>query len=244
MNHILLGFNHLIAGFGLIAKPGIRPYVLIPVLLNVFTFVLLFLVLRHYVAVFNAWFDHYLPGWLHWLSYFLWLLFIASFFLLFLYTFVVIGNIISAPFNSFLAEKVQYELTGIAPANHGLMFALKAAPRAIARQAAILLYYVPRACLFLVLFFIPIVQLVAPVLWLAFNAWYMAIIYIDYPTDNNQVTFTNARNWLAANRAESFGLGLGMLVLSMIPGINIISMPTSVAAATRYWVLRNHQAVI
>lgn len=244
MNQFLLGFNHLIAGFGLITKPGVRPYVLIPMLLNIIVFVLLFIVLRHYTAEFNDWFNHYLPAWLHWLSYLLWILFVASFFLAFLYTFVTIGNIISAPFNSFLAEKIQYQLTGAAPVDHGFLFAVKTAPRSMMRQAAILLYYVPRACLLLLLFFIPFAQIVAPVLWLAFNAWYMVIIYIDYPTDNNHIPFRQARNWLEANRMQTLGLGVAMLIASMIPGVNVISIPASVAAATRYWVLRDKQVVL
>lgn len=239
MNQFLLGFKHLLAGFGLIAKPGLRRYVIIPMLLNLIIFVLLFMALRHFVAEFDSWFNHYLPAWLDWLSYLLWLLFFVSFLLGFLYTFVTVGNIVCAPFNSFLAEKVQYQLTGIAPVNHGLLFAIKTAPRAMGRQAAMLLYYVPRAIGLLILFFIPLIQLAAPVLWLAFNAWYMAIIYIDYPTDNNHVSFREARSWLAAKRMQSFGMGVGMLIASMIPGVNLISIPASVAAATRYWVSRD-----
>jgi CysZ protein len=67
----------------------------------------------------------------------------------------------------------------------------------------------------------------------------MSLIYIDYPTDNNHVSFREARNWLAANRMQSLGLGTGMLIASMIPGVNFISIPASVAAATAYWVNRD-----
>lgn len=51
-----------------------------------------------------------------------------------------------------------------------------------------LAWYLPRAIVLLILYFIPgIGQTVAPVLWFLFSAWMLAIQYCDYPFDNHKV---------------------------------------------------------
>ncbi len=238
MNQFIVGFNHLAGGFRLIAKPGLRRYVVIPFLLNVSVFILFFMLLRHYVMEFNVWFEHFLPAWLHWLSAILWLLFFIGFFLGFIYAFLVVGNIVCAPFNSLLAQRVQYELSGIKLPDSGLLGGIKDAPRNIARQLGIVCYYLPRALILFILFFIPVIQVAAPLFWFAFNAWHLALTYIDYPSDNNKVSLRDTRTWMAGRRMESLGMGTAILLASMVPVVNFVAIPASVAAATICWAKR------
>src|SRR5580700_2649393 len=112
MTHPIASIFYLIEGFKLIVKPGLKRFVAIPLLINFILFIGLFFLARHFISEFNAWFANYLPAWLHWLSGILWMLFFISFFLILIYTFVFFANLVSAPFNSFLAEKVEAYLGG------------------------------------------------------------------------------------------------------------------------------------
>ncbi len=53
-----------------------------------------------------------LPDWLSFLSYILWPLFVALLVLMVFFTFTLVANIIAAPFNGFLAEKVEVVVRG------------------------------------------------------------------------------------------------------------------------------------
>jgi CysZ protein len=230
-----LGMQSFIAGFGLITKPGIKRLVFIPLLINVCLFVVLFFVFRYFVSEFNHWFAAHLPSWLQWLSAILWLLFFISFFLFFVATFVAFANIISAPFNSLLSDAVERYLTGQAQPSRGFYENMKDIPRVIGRQLAVLGFYLPRALLLLMLFFIPIIQAVAAIFWFLFNAWYMTLTYLDYPTDNHRISFKATRAWLKERRLEGLGFGVSVLIAAMIPVFNLLVMPAAVAGATHYW---------
>jgi CysZ protein len=205
-------------------------------MINVLLFIGMFFLLRHYVGEFNHWFAGLLPAWLHWLSAILWLLFIISFFLVFICTFVSFANLLSAPFSSLLAEKVELYLTGTVLEERSVLENIKDVPRIIARQLSILGYYVPRALLILILFFVPVMQAVAAVIWFLFNAWFMTLQYVDFPTDNHRISIRDVRNWLEQRRWLSLGFGVGVLVVSMIPVLNFFVIPAAVAGATKLWV--------
>lgn len=236
MNHPISGFQYLIDGFRLLSKPGLRRFVVIPLFINIILFVLLFILMRHYMGEFNVWFESYLPAWLKWLGTVLWLLFFISFFLILIYTFVTIANIIAAPFNSLLAEKVEYYLSGSLPESKNLLENIKDMPRIIGRQISILIYYLPRAVFILILFFIPVVQAIAAILWFLFNAWFMTLTYIDYPTDNHRIPLRDVRVWLKQKKGVSFGFGISVLIFTMIPFLNFFTIPAAVAGATKFWV--------
>lgn len=239
MNHLHHGVNYLIDGFKLITKSGLKRFVLVPLLINIFLFIGLFFFLKHWVSIFNSWFEHHLPAWLHWLSAILWLLFLISFLLIILYTFVTIANLILAPFNSFLAEKVEFYLTGKIAESRSLADNIKDIPRIVGRQMAILGFYLPKAILLLILFFIPLIQSIAPILWFLFNAWYLALTYIDYPTDNQRVLLRDVRLWLKQRPWLTFGFGMSVLITTMVPILNFFAIPAAVAGATKLWIDEN-----
>ena len=229
------GMRYVLDGFELITKPGLRRFVIIPILINMLLFIGMFFALRHFMSEFSAWFTGFLPAWLHWLSILLWLLFLASYIVVFLYTFVTFANLVSAPFNSFLSEKVELYLTGSIPEPRSLWGNIKDVPRIVGRQMAILGYYLPRALVLLLLFFVPVIQAIAPILFFIFHAKLMALTYIDYPTDNHRIPMRDVRVWLAQKHWVSLGFGVMVLVATMIPVLNFFMMPAAVAAATKCW---------
>lgn len=231
------GPQYLFYGFWLIRQKGIRRFVLIPLLINILIFCILLLVSYHYFNLFVVYVDQYLPTWLHWLTWILWVVFAIGYFLGMVVSFTFIANLIAAPFNGFLAEKVELLLTGkLAGQDDNWADVLKDAPRVIGREIRKILYYLPRAIGLLILFLIPVVNLVAGVLWFVFNAWMLYLQYIDYPADNHKVAFHELVrvNW--QQRMHGLGFGCAVLLVTMIPGVNFLVMPAAVAGASAYWV--------
>lgn len=230
------GIHYLLQGFTLIMQPGLKRFVFIPLLINTFLFIGLFILTHYFFNQINHWILSFLPSWLQWIGGILWVVFFIGFFLIAIYTFVTLANLIAAPFNSLLAEKVQEHLTGKTINSLSLWATLKDTPRIIGRQFAILGYYIPRAIVLLLLFFIPIIQIIAALIWFLFNAWFMTLQYVDYPTDNQRISFQKMRQQLQQQRGLSLSFGIGVLVLTMIPVVNFIAMPAAVAGATALWV--------
>lgn len=230
-----MGIYYFLHGFKLILQPGIKRFVVIPVLLNILLFLGLFLIAHHFMSEVNDWLLHLLPSWLHWLSKILWLLFIISFLIVFTYTYVALANLVSAPFNGLLAEKIALHLTNKKSPNLSLFATFKDVPRMFMRQLNIIAYYLPRAVGLGLLFFIPIVQLIAAPLWFLFNAWFMTLQYIDYPTDNQRIPLKTVHAQLKNKRLLNLSFGITVLIASMVPVLNLIVMPAAVAGATELW---------
>ena len=134
----------------------------------------------------------YVPDWLQWLSYLLWPLAVISVLLVFGYFFSTIANWIAAPFNGLLAEQLEARLTGTTPPDTGI-FGIMKMPRIMKREWQKFAWYLPRAVVLLILYFIPgIGQTVAPVLWFLFSAWMLCIQYCDYPSITTRCRLKNA----------------------------------------------------
>lgn len=239
----LAGATYLLDGFSLITRPGLRRFVLVPLLINILFFVGLFLISKHFIAEFNLWLADLVPTWLTWLSTVIWLLFFLSFFLVVVFGFVLVANLVAAPFNAFLSEKVEWVLTGESTPPTTYWESVRDVPRIVLRQIAILGFYLPRALLLFVLFFIPLVNAIAPILWLLFHAYLMVLTYIDYPTDNHRIPLQDVRAWLRERRLLTYGFGVAVLITSMIPGLNMLVMPAAVAGATKLWIDEKRQVL-
>lgn len=231
----LSGVHYAFAGFKLIAKPELRPFILLPLCLNLFLFLLIYWFSYHYFSSFTLWLAAYLPSWLLWLESLLWLLFFLIFFMLVTYTFVTLANLVGAPFNSVLAEKVEEYLSGLRLPKQTLASTLIDLPRMLGRQLSILGYYLPRAFGLLILLFIPVLQLLAAPLLFCFNAWFMALQALDCPTDNHKIPLAKVRKQLKQRYFLVFGFGLTLMLLSMIPLVNLFVVPAAVAGGTKLW---------
>jgi CysZ protein len=233
VNDFFKGMHYFATGFKLILQPGLKRFIILPLIINISLFAALLLGSSYLFNEFNHWILTFLPSWLQWLGNILWIIFFIGFFLFILFSFVILANLIAAPFNSILAEKVAVHLTGKIPLEQSLT---KEITRSIRRQWDIIKYYVPRACVLFLLFFIPLIQIFSPLLSFSFNAWCMALQYIDYPTDNAHLAFATVRRELQQKKSLTFGFGLILLLLTMIPLINCIVMPAAVAGATALWI--------
>jgi len=233
----LSGPQYLGEGLKLILRPGLRLFVLLPLTLNLLLFIAL---IGFAMREFSGWVDAFmpsLPDWASFLEYLIWPLFVALVVLLVFFSFTMIANIIAAPFNGFLAEKVEVVVRGqddFPPFSWAELVAM--VPRTVGRELRKLGYFLPRAAGLLILSFIPVVNLVSTPLWFVFGIWMMAVQYIDYPADNHKLGWNEMLAWLREKRWQSLGFGGSVYLALLIPFVNIVMMPAAVAGATLFWV--------
>ena len=243
MQDFLKGFNAVLEGMRLIRQPGLRRFVVVPLLVNTALFTALIFAA---VSGFEWLLDYllgFLPEWLHWLQYLLWPLFAVSVLLILAYSFTLLANLIAAPFNGVLAEAVEKHLTGQALDQTGNWRALLAdIPPSLASEAQKLGYFALRSLPLLLLFLIPGINLMAPLLWALFSAWMLALEYADYPMGNHGLKFRDQRPRLRGRRLLTLGYGLTVLGLMLVPVVNFLAMPAAVAGATVLWVRELSQA--
>lgn len=153
--------------------------------------------------------------------------------------FSTVANWIAAPFCGLLSEQLEAVLTGKPSPNAELTGILRDLPRVLKRELQKLAWYLPRAVMLLLLYFIPgLGQTIVPLLWFFFSAWVLSIQYCDYPFDNHKVSFHQMRNALREHKTDNMQFGTLVSLFTMIPLLNLIIMPIAVCGATAMWVDR------
>ena len=146
------GLDYFSEGFRLIKQPGLRLFVIAPLIINILVFY--YMVTASY-SLFGGWMTslmEWLPSWLSFLEWLFWPLYAIAIIMVLAYCFVAVANLIGSPFYGLLSEKVEQQLTGEVVENSDDWKALIAIiPRSIARELHKLMYYLPRALLLLVL---------------------------------------------------------------------------------------------
>lgn len=227
------GAFYLLRGFGLIFKPGIRAFVLMPLLINFIFFALFIWLGMMQLGEIIGYLMSSVPEWLQWLEWLLWPLFALTFIIIGFFVSMMSANIIAAPFNGLLAEAVERHL-GNTPATDsgGWKALLKSTGPALLSEGRKILYFLLRALPLLLLYLIPGINILAPVLWGLFTAWMLTLEYIDYPLSNHGQLFPGYRAAMKERRLLSLGFGGAALVLTVIPVLNFIAIPVAVAGAT------------
>ncbi len=236
-NTLANGAGYLIQGVRLITHPKLRAFILVPILINLLIFVAVTAVLIQQFDGALAWLMGLLPSWLSFLAWILWLLFAITVLVVYGYSFSIITNLIAAPFYGILAEKVELLLTGHCAESETLA---QMVPRTLGRELAKLWYFIVRgigiALLMLALSFIPLVNILVPVIGILWGAWSMAIQYVDYAADNNRWPFVAMRRQLRGNLFSCYGFGGLVMLGTMVPLVNIFIMPAAVAGGTAYYI--------
>ena len=234
-NNPVSGAIYFVRGIRLIFAPGVRAYVVVPLLVNV----LLFSAIIYFGAgQFRELLDWLLPDWLDWLAYLLLPLFFLIAVIIVFFTFSLVGNLVAAPFNGLLAEAVECHITGAPPPAAGWKKMMADLGRTMVSELRKLVYIVLWGGPGLLLFAIPGLNLAAPVIWMLFGAWMLAISYLDYPMGNHGLTFPEQRRQLGQRRYLALGFGGAAMFALAIPLVNFLVIPAAVAGATILWVER------
>ncbi|WP_110669749.1 sulfate transporter CysZ [Salinicola halophilus] len=220
-------------GTRLVLEPGLRRFVIGPVLVNLLLYVT---TIYYLVQNFGGWLDYgmaQVPSWLDWLEWLIWPLLVIGLVLIVFFTFTLVSNLIAAPFYGFLAEKVETRLTGRPPADERGW--IKTGVDALGRELVKLGYLLPRMALLFVLGFVPGLNVFTPFLWALFSAWMMAIQYLDYPMDNNAVGFGDMRRRLRSRWWPTLTYGGLMSLATWVPVLNLLLLPGGVAGGVMLW---------
>lgn len=243
-NNVASGVFYFKEGLRLVWTPELRVYILVPLLVNcVLFFVLTGWLIHTYGSAFTGlidsiidFFPDFFQRFIAPLAWIVWFVCGILFLIVYGYSFNMITNIIAAPFYGLLSAKAEALLTGNPPPDEPL---LRMIPRVMGREISKLWYFLSRGVIIILIMIlvgsIPVVNLIAPAIGLAWSAWSMSIQYADYAGDNNQLNFKLLRMCLWQKKFSCLGFGGFTMLMSVIPVINIVAIPVAVVGGTLFW---------
>lgn len=225
-------FYCLIEAFSWLTRRGLGKYILTPLLINLSLFASATYGFIYYL---DSLLNHFLPqgSWLSYLRWLLWPLIVLMLAIIIFYSFSLLANIIAAPFNGFLAQAVETIDSGQRPITN--MTLSQEIWHSVKQELIKALFFLSRAIPIIILTFIPVINLLAPLLWFLYSAWVCYLQYMDYPMANNGIAFKQQRHLLKRQPLATFSFGGLASLMMMIPLLNLIAMPLSVIGATLYW---------
>jgi len=238
----------MLEGLRIIWRRDIRWLVLIPLLINI----VLFASATGFAA---SWLQNWIntittsvPEWLQWLAWIIWLLFAILALAIYAFTFTILANLIGSPFYGVIAQRV---IAAEVPNNKSIALTengLLSGPwNSVVRELQLIGYFLPRTLVVgiatVMLSFIPVANLLAPIIAGTWAAWCLCLQYLDYAADSQGVTFLELRTKVSENRLNSMGFGASAMLASAIPLLNLLMLPASVVAGSLLW-CRQHNDVI
>lgn len=228
------GIGYLLQGIPILFHKGIRPFVVVPLFINIILFSFgIWLGIEQFDTLMNR----LLPSWLSWLEWLLWPIFAVIIFFSVFYTFSLLANLIAAPFNAILAERIETKLHGLpVPPFRGYKSLPSIIGRTFKSEARKLMYMLKWLVLLIILSLIPGINIIAPIAWAIYGAWMLAIEYVDYPMGNHELYFDDELKQLKQHRMTALGFGGTLALMTAIPVLNFFAMPAGVAGGTVFWV--------
>lgn len=227
------GLSSFVEGFTLARHPALRHYVWLPMLVSLVVCVLgLYFAFDYLMSATSRWLAS-LPEWLSWLDLILTPLLYVVGVLGGAWLFGLLAVLIASPFLGAFSMALERIRFGTAPEVETSIWTDIGA--SISRELRKLLYYLPRLLAVFLITLIPVVNLVAPAIWLLFGAWTLAVQFVDYPTENRQRPFQETLTLLKSNRAAALTFGLCATGALMIPLLNFLLIPVAVAGGTLLW---------
>jgi len=222
--------GYFFKGFGLLWRPELRGFLLMPVLINLVLYGFAIVLGYHYMGILI---EQVIPDWLHWLRWLLWPLFFIGFFIAGFFTFTLLANIIAAPFYGHLAAKT-WKLLDARAGRVSVQAGEPALGQLVAAEFKRAGYFITRALPFLLLSVIPVVNVISPFAWLLFGAWCVALEYFAYPLENLGILFAEQRQLAKKMRLGLLSFGAATMAGLALPVLNIIVAPAAVIGATVY----------
>ena len=178
-NNPVTGISYLLKALPLLTKPGIKAFVIIPLMINIvlfsigvyFGFVYFDEFMKYFLDTSGMW--SWVAAIVELIKPLLYILFGLTLLVLIFYTFSIVANIIAAPFNALLAEATEQYLIGKTLSEEGgFKQMMKELIPTIMMEVRKLIYMLLWSIPFLVMLFIPII---GPIIWFLFTAWMMSL---------------------------------------------------------------------
>ena len=236
MTSFLQGFGYPFRSFSVLKKhPRLLQYILIPFTINASLFTL---VVYWGLSFFDQWATKLLPGpdsWWHFLYYLVWVVVALAVALIVFFTFVVVGSIISAPFNDLLSERTEQILSGRAIDEPFVWrrFVTDIVRTVLSSLGRIWLYVLGMIPILILMFAVPGVGPVAgSTLSFLFTCYFLVVEYTSFFFDRKGYSFKQQRQYIRGRRLTMMGFGVGVFVLLAIPFLQLLVIPLSVIGGT------------
>ena len=240
--NFIAGIGYLFQGISLISKKEIRPFVVIPLFVNIAVFSFAIWIAKAQFDSIMARLLGWLPSWLSWVEYLLYPLFAIVILVAIYYVFTLIANLIAAPFNALLAERVETHLNGLPmPEFKGYKAMMKTVGKTVLSESRKILYMLKWLPVLIIISLIPGLNIIAPFAWALYGAWMLALQYTDYPMGNHELFVKEELILLRKHRGRSLGFGGAVMFMTTLPVLNFFAMPAAVAGGTAFWVDRLSQ---
>jgi CysZ protein len=224
-NNPLVAAGFLFRGIKLLTNPKLRLLILVPILINIVLYGVALALGYYYVDTLIA---QFIPDWLQWLSWILWPLFFISFFIAGFFTFTVLANLIASPFYGILSAKTLAIISGKAQIVEQPLL------HVIAAELKRVLYIMTRMLPLFILFFIPVINIIASFALSLFGAWCLAMEFMAYPLENKGLLFVDQKRLLKTVWFGALSFGAVTMIGLTLPVLNIIIGPAAVIGSTIY----------
>ena len=227
------GAGALIDGFRHLSNPALRAWVIWPILINLAVFAGLAWLLTGWLTGSIQGVMDGLPEWLNFLRWIMWVLAVLMMALVFGVSFTTLTLLIGAPFYVVLARRAMM-LVSVEPfpsADTGITALVQETVSAVLRELSKIRRFIPWVLLALVISVIPVINVLAPIVWLLVNSWIFAFQFVDYPIDARQRPITETGEWLAEHRAAALGVGVGVALCASVPFLNVVAFPAAIIGA-------------
>lgn len=223
----------------LATTPSLWGWAILPALINVALFALIFaaLFLNAGRLLDGVWARPEILAWYHWFLAGLWHLFLAILVLLSAalayFLVLLLSGVVASPAQKKLSRQTERALTDrfvdVRHGEHPLVGGL----RSVGTSLAILLIYLVIMAILLLLHLIPVVGSIAyTVLATAVSIYFLSLEYTDDTLERRGLLFRQKLAVLRRNIDLAGGFGAGLAILLFIPFVNLIAMPIAVVGGT------------
>ena len=230
---LIRGIRAFLDGGRAARAPGLARYTWLPVLVSLVIIVGGLILAFGYIGELSTWLSGLLPEWLGFVSAILTPLLYLLGFLAGAWLFGFLAVVIASPFLGDLSIAVERAEFHSGPEQPPSLW--QGTVAALGREVRKLGYHLPRLVAVFVITLIPVVNLAAPVVWLAFGAWTLAVQFCDYPNENRGRPFRDTVALLKRHRGAALGYGVCATLALAIPLVNFLLIPVAVAGGTILW---------
>ena len=224
---LITGIRCFADGISLAGTRQVRPFIVLPALVSLLVIGLgLYFGLGSVTDLAKS-FSQRLPDWLSFVEAIIAPLLYFVGILVGAWLFGFLATIVGSPFLGELAKAIE------SPEQVAEVSWARAIAEALGRELRKLSYHLPRLLALLLLGFIPVVNAIAPLLWVVFGAWLMAVQFCDFSSENNQRPFTDTLMELRQRRLAALGFGACVTLAMAVPLLNFMVGPIATAGGTR-----------
>jgi CysZ protein len=215
----------------------------LPVVVNVGTFTLAFLVFWHFLdplagrvtELFSttdptAWYAWLWVGPLRLLAWLVKWMLIVLFGIAVYFAFTLVGGVLASPFLEVLSRRVERIRTGAVYEQS--VAGLGAVLRIAFEEGKRTLFLLGGQLAFVLVGWLPGLQLPALAGALLFTMLFLPLDYTGYLLDRREIPFRTRRGWVWRHRRAMLGFGAASLGTFLIPGLNFLCLPWLVTAGT------------